>query len=81
MEWPPDASEKDFIQTVLKKIEENQGCLDKGFLGTPVLQGTLYVRLPLYFRQWNIPGYRNRKYTTKYHLHKTDKENRTWQAT
>lgn len=30
-----------FIKKVLKKIEENNGCLDTGFLGTPVLLDTL----------------------------------------
>lgn len=37
----PRRLRESFIQTVLKKIEENQGCLDTGFLGTPVLLDTL----------------------------------------
>lgn len=44
----PKRLRESFIRTVLKKIEENGGCLDTGFLGTPVLLDTLceygYVR-------------------------------------
>ena len=37
----PEHLREKFIQTVLKKIDENGGCLDTGFLGTPVLLDTL----------------------------------------
>ena len=37
----PEHLKEQFIGTVLKKIDENGGCLDTGFLGTPVLLDTL----------------------------------------
>ena len=37
----PEKLKKQFINTVLRKIKENNGCLDTGFLGTPVILDTL----------------------------------------
>ncbi|MBQ9153094.1 MAG: family 78 glycoside hydrolase catalytic domain [Solobacterium sp.] len=37
----PENLRESFVQIILKKIEENQGCLDTGFLGTPVILDTL----------------------------------------
>lgn len=37
----PEKFRESFMQEILKKIEENNGCLDTGFLGTPVILDTL----------------------------------------
>ena len=37
----PDELKESFIQEILRLIDENGGCLDTGFLGTPVILDTL----------------------------------------
>ena len=37
----PEKLKKKFMNTIIRKIEENNGCLDTGFLGTPVILDTL----------------------------------------
>ena len=37
----PEDLRKSFIETIIRKIDENGGCLDTGFLATPILLDTL----------------------------------------
>ena len=37
----PEEHRESFVRTILEKIKENGGCLDTGFLGTPVILDTL----------------------------------------
>lgn len=37
----PETLRESFLKTILQKIDENGGCLDTGFLGTPVILDTL----------------------------------------